>query len=118
MTSKEKIREVLAVYHEYAEYYDEYDEWNKVDFNYDGETFRIFEEDVEKVKELIKDLEQKEKQDKILEIIFKKNVDIIHLDVSNTVEDYNHLENVGDDLTQEEFDLLKEKYKEVLNNDK
>lgn len=57
MTSKEKIREILSVYHEYAKCYDEDDEWNKVDFNYDDETFCIFEEDVEKAKEIIKDLE-------------------------------------------------------------
>lgn len=64
MTNKEKIREILSVYHEYTKCYDEDDEWEKINFNYDGETIRIFVEDVEKVKEIIKDLE-------VLEILKK-----------------------------------------------
>ena len=55
MDIKKKIRGILDAYHEYTIYYKELE--YKIDFNYDGETFRIFEEDVETVKEIIKELE-------------------------------------------------------------
>ena len=66
------------------------------------------------LKEVLKDLEQKQKQDKILKIIKDKNVDIKQLkhfiqcytkEVSlKTYNDYHSKE----ELTQEEYDLLEE----------
>lgn len=48
-----------------------------------------------------------QEQEKVLKIIFKKKVDIVYLEDSNTVEEYNsHFGAVICKLTQEEFDLL------------
>lgn len=68
----------------------------------------------EEVLSIIKDLEEKEKQDKILKIIKEKNVDIKHLkhfikcytkEVGlKTYNDYHSKE----ELTQEEYDLFEE----------
>ena len=61
-----------------------------------------------------KDLERLEKQDKILEIIFKKNVDIELLKLSTNWLDYytrvKHRTGKNTELIEEEFDLLKEAF--------
>lgn len=67
-----------------------------------------------------KDLEQKEKQDKVLEIIKKKNVNIGLIKVLSEAKRYNqtyvidNMLNVKWQLTEEEFNLLKK----VLDNGK
>ena len=49
-----------------------------------------------------------QEQEKVLEIIFEKKVDIIYLKDSNNVDEYNsHFGCVVCKLTKEEFDLLK-----------
>lgn len=49
-----------------------------------------------------------QEQEKVLDIIKEKNVDIIYLKDSNTVEEYNsHFGCAVCKLTQEEFELLK-----------
>ena len=59
---------------------------------------------------LEKELKEKEKQDKALEIIKKKNVNILEIKLCNDYEEYNRCASGFDveELTQEEFDLLKE----------
>lgn len=56
MDIKKKIWEILAVYSDYTNNTD-YPDWNKTTLIYDDEEFDIFERDVEKVKEIIKELE-------------------------------------------------------------
>lgn len=68
MTIKEKIREILAVYNDYTNN-TEYSDMKITSFNYDDEDFDIYEEDVEKANEIIKDLERLKKQDEVLKII-------------------------------------------------
>ena len=53
-----------------------------------------------------------QEQEKVLEIIKKKNVEMALFNDSKTVEDYNFNRNWGaKELTQQEFDLLKEMIK-------
>lgn len=55
-----------------------------------------------------------QEQEKVLEIIFEKNVDIIYLKDSNNVEEYNsHFGCVICKLTKEEFNTLKENANEI-----
>lgn len=65
----------------------------------------------EAYKKVLKDLERLEKQDKILEIIFKKNVDIELLKLSTNWLDYHtrviHRTGKNTELTEEELVLLK-----------
>lgn len=47
--------------------------------------------------------------DKVLKIIFSKDVDVAHLSISDTVEEYNsEMDWSYRYLTKDEFDLLKE----------
>ena len=48
-----------------------------------------------------------QEQEKILKIIKTKNVMIYALKVSKTVDDYNELVSIDEQLVQEEFELLK-----------
>ena len=69
---------------------------------------------IEKNKQL---KEENAEYKKVFETIFKKTVDIIHLDAAPNVDAYNDLEKVGDFLTEEEFKLLKKWLKMVVYND-
>lgn len=51
-----------------------------------------------------------EKQEQVLKIIDKKNVDIGWLKLKHSVEEYNRWTYAGE-LTQEEYDLLKRYFK-------
>ena len=54
-----------------------------------------------------------QEQEKVIEIIFKKNVNIVMLKVSENVESYNitYFDKPKWQLTEEEFDLLKRYFK-------
>ena len=54
-----------------------------------------------------KELQEKEKTDKALEIINKKNVNIYKIKICDNVEEYNKLRNTGKELTTQEFELMK-----------
>ena len=69
---------------------------------------------IEKNKQL---KEENTEYKKVFEIIFKKTVDIIHLDDAPNVDAYNDLEKVGDFLIEEEFKLLKKWLMMVVYND-
>lgn len=67
--------------------------------------FEWYKDNINTIKQaLIKSQEQ----EKVLKIIKKKNVMIYALKVSKTVDDYNDLVSTDEQLTQEEFDLIKE----------
>ena len=60
----------------------------------------------------IESLGRLNKQEKVLEIVFEKNVDIIYLKDSNNVEEYNsHFGAVVCKLTPEEYDAVKRYFK-------
>ena len=63
-----------------------------------------------KVAICFKEIEKAEEQNKILEILFKKSVDIRWLNAKHSVEEYNrwtYFNTRFDNLTEEEFKLLK-----------
>ena len=70
----------------------------------------VYLEETEEYNTVKQALLKAQKQEKVLEIIFEKNVEIYWLKHSKTVEEYNkHIKNLRDtfNLTQEEFDTLK-----------
>ena len=82
------------------------------------ETIRMFGENqigLDKFEERYKIIKQaltkSQEQEKVLEILFEKNVDIIMIRMSETLDKYNRMiykENFNrKELTQEEFDLVK-----------
>jgi len=68
-------------------------------------------EEHEAIKQELVKAEDLEKENteykKALEIVFKKNVDIRYLKTCNTLGDYNYCQYLSDELTEEEFNLLK-----------
>lgn len=52
-----------------------------------------------------------QEQEKVLEIIKKKNVMVFLLKVSKSIDEYNFHTSEKDELTQEEFELLKRYFK-------
>lgn len=74
--------------------------------------------DVWKIEDIVQSLHIKQalvkaqEQEKVLNIITKKNIDIFELKISKKVEEYNAVvKRPFDTLTQEEFKLLKEYFK-------
>lgn len=65
----------------------------------------IFEHEIDTIKQA---LLKAQEQEKVLEIIKKKNVDILLIKNKGNVNQYNeYIEDENDRLTQEEFDLVK-----------
>ena len=75
-------------------------------------SFEVFLEETEEYNTLKQALLKAQEQEKVLNIITKKNIDIFELKISKKVEEYNAVvKRPFDTLTQEEFKLLKEYFK-------
>lgn len=55
-----------------------------------------------------------QEQEKVLEIIFKKSVMIYLLKVCDAVDEYNDWVTTGEQLTEEEFNLLKAYFEKII----
>ena len=79
------------------------------DFNYKNIVIPFFDEltNVLGTNDIDEMLDKIKEQEKVLKIIIKKNVMIYALKVSKTVDDYNDFVSTDEQLTEEEFDILK-----------
>lgn len=135
MENKELLMRILDTYNDYAVCSGNLTE-ERVKFEHNGEVYEVFAEDMAEIKEIIERFErlekyervmippirdvmdqlaEKEKQDKILSILKNKKVDIkLVLWAGQKVEAYNVKVREQKDywwreeLTQEEFDDIKE----------